>query len=150
MNAPHRLFVIFRPSGRFAGTLAALGLAGCAGNPLATAQVDPASPVAAEVARVGETPGEFPTFQKIPPFPKDQRPLGAWAPAAAKIERAGLDLERQTADNTWTLTATEAYALRAQRRLDAAPSAAESTVGMTEAYAKAQRKRATPPPPPKR
>ena len=150
MNAPHRLFVIARPSGRIVGTLAVLALAGCASNPLATAPVNPASPVAAEVARIGQTPGEFPTFEKIPAFPKDQRPLTAWAPAAAKIARMGLDVQQQTADNTWTLTASEAYAARALRQLDSAPAAAESSTAVSEAYAKAQRKRATPPPPPKR
>lgn len=150
MNAPHRLFVITRPSRRIVGTLAVLALAGCAGNPLALPPVNPASPVAAEVARIGHTPGEFPTFEKIPPIPTDQRPLSAWAPAAAKIERAGLDLQRQTADNTWTLTASEAYGSRALRKLDSAPAIAESTSATSEAYAKAQRKRATPPPPPKR
>lgn len=150
MNAPHRLFVIALPSGGLVGTLAALGLAGCASNPLATAPVNPASPVAAEVARIGQNPGQFPTFQQIPAFPKDQRPLAAWAPAAAKIERIGLDVERQTADNTWTLTATDAYAAKALRQLDSAPAAADSTTAVSEAYAKAQRKRATPPPPPKR
>jgi hypothetical protein len=151
MNAAHRLFVIARPAGRLAGVLAALGLSGClSSNPLATAPVDPRSPVAGEVAKLATADHNFPSFADIPPVPTDQRPLKAWGRSASQIAAQGVQLEQQTAANTWVLTGTESFAANARRQVDPAPESAESTTAATEAYAREMRKRATPPPPPKR
>ncbi|HEX5380588.1 MAG TPA: hypothetical protein VFW47_18570 [Phenylobacterium sp.] len=92
----------------------------------------------------------FPTFAGIPAYPKDQRPLKAWGPAARQIERAGDQLVAATAPGTWTLTGTEAFAAETLRHAGPAFAAGESTTAETEAFARDQRKRATPPPPPKR
>ncbi|HEY8004326.1 MAG TPA: hypothetical protein VIE16_08865 [Phenylobacterium sp.] len=123
-------------------------LAACVGNPFEDAKVDPRSPVAGEVAKAVRPDAAYPTFASIPPVPKDVRPHRQYGQAADTIEQARTDLEHATADNTWTLNDTEAFAARA--RADAGPDLGAPQASDTEAFAKAQRKRATPPPPPKR
>jgi hypothetical protein len=151
MNAPHRLFVITRPAAYLAGALMGLGLTACApGNILATGPVDPRSPIAGDVAALAHQNKAFPTFESIPPEPKDVRPTKAWGQSALQIEAAGHQLERETADNTWTLTGTEAFAGAALKQAGPAISSPESTTAATKAYVREMRKRATPPPPPKR
>lgn len=151
MNAPHRLFVKSRTALWAATALAGLGLVGCAaGNPLATAPIDPRSPVAPEVARLSHAKQDFPAFTDIPPMPADQRPLKAWGQAAGSIETAGVNLDRATAPGTWTLTGTDTFVAAGLRDAGGAEATVESTTPATEAFAREQRKRATPPPPPKR
>jgi hypothetical protein len=129
---------------------AAAMLAGCmGGNPFGTAQVDPGSPVAAEVASVAKAGGEFPSFRDIPPIPGDLRPLREWGREAEKLEAAAAQLERETAANTWTLTGTQAFAGRAQRDAGPALEVDNSARGATEAFARQIRERATPPPLPR-
>lgn len=126
-------------------------LTGCASyNPFATAPVDPASPVAEDVARVARSGGDFPTFADIPPVPTDQRPVTQWGQAAGKLETERATLERQTAPNTWTLDGTERFQARAKAM--AGPpivSDAASSTAATEAFARQLRERATPPPSPR-
>lgn len=129
-----------------AGVCAALG--GCVGNPFEDAKVDPRSPVAAEVAKSVRPDAAYPTFASIPPIPKDVRPHRQYGKAAAKIEQTRAELERATADDTWTLNNTETFAAGA--RSAAGPELAPGTQADTEAFAKDLRKRATPPPPTKR
>lgn len=128
-----------------------LGLTACApGNILATAPVDPRSPIAGDVAALAHQSKAFPTFASIPPEPKDVRPAKAWGQSAQQVEASGRKLERETADNTWTLTGTEAFAGAALKQAGPAIDGPESTTAATEAYVREMRKRATPPPPPKR
>lgn len=151
MNAPHRLFVITRRAAYLAGPLMGLGLSACAGgNPMALGPIDPRSPIAGDVAALAHQNKAFPTFASIPPEPKDVRAPAAWGQSAKQIEASGRKLERETADNTWTLTGTEAFAGAALKQVGPAPADAESTTAATEAYVREMRKRATPPPPPKR
>jgi hypothetical protein len=151
MNAQHRHFVITRSAAYLAGALMGLGLTACApGNLLSTGPVDPRSPLAGDVAALAHQNKTFPTFGSIPPEPKDVRARRAWGQSALQIEAAGHRLERETADNTWTLTGTEAFAGAALRQVGPAISGPESTTAATEAYVRDMRKRATPPPPPKR
>ena len=94
MNAPLRLFAkaSFKTSTRGLMLCACAGLllTGCANyNPLATAPIDPTSPVADEVARLGRADVPFPTFADIPPKPTDQRPIAQWGKEARQLrERA--------------------------------------------------------------
>ena len=123
-------------------------IAGCVGNPFADAQVDPHSPVAAEVAKVASVERAYPTFSEIPSKPKDVRPPGHYGQAARTIEQAAADLEAETAPQTWSLTATDDFAARARAAAgaEAAPTASDDT----GAFANSARARATPPPPPRR
>ena len=150
MNALLRLFSVPTVNRLLACAGGASLLAGCAGaSPFGTAPVDPSSPVAAEVTRMAKPTGPFPKFTDIPPVPGDQRPVAAWGQEARKLEAAAAKLERETADNTWTLGGTETFAARAQR--DAGPAAVsdESTRAASEAFARQIRERATPPPSPR-
>lgn len=154
MNASPRLFVMSRLEPlRTSLLLCACGaamLSGCAvSNPFATAAVDPASPIAAEVAAKARAGRAYPTFADIPPVPADVRPLPAFGRAAAELEVAGVELTRETAPGTWTLTGTEAFAGRARDIAGPEITGPDSTTAATEAFAKAQRARATPPPPPR-
>jgi hypothetical protein len=151
MNARARLFAISvqKPAARFLGGAAACALlGGCVGNPLAEAQVDPRSPVAAEVPNAIRAGPDYPTFAEIPAAPKDLRPKPLYGAQAAELDRTRAQVVRETAPDTWTLSNTEGFA--AQARQAAGPEVAPASPADTEAFANALRKRATPPPPPKR
>ncbi len=153
MNASPRLFVMSRLGTFRTGLLACVCgaglLGGCAvSNPFVTAKVDPTSPIAAQVATAARARTTYPTFADIPPVPADVRPLPAFGRAADELEVAGAQLTRDTAPSTWTLTGTEAFAGRA-RDMAGPEGEIASTTADTEAFAKAQRARATPPPPPR-
>jgi hypothetical protein len=128
-------------------TLCALTSA-CAGNPFQDTKVDPASPVAAEVAKAGRTNQAYPSFASIPAAPKDMRPARQYGREAEAVVGERTDLERKTAPETWSLNGTDDFAAKA--RVDAGQEAAPENAGQTAAFANTQRKRATPPPPPKR
>jgi hypothetical protein len=152
MEVRSSLFVNVRRRRLAAQGLASLGacalLGACVGNPFEDAKVDPRSPVTAEVASSVRPDAPYPTFAGIPPVPKDVRPHRQYGRAAAQIAQTGADLERATADDTWTLNNTETFAAEAQTA--AGPALAPPVQADTEAFARAQRKRATPPPPTKR
>jgi hypothetical protein len=153
MSDSARLFVNACRLGRASRLLAAAASAalvsGCISNPFADAKVDPASPVAAEVAKAGRMNADYPTFNEIPPTPKDLRPVRMYGQAANDLQRAADQLAQATAPGTWTLTGdTEAFAGAA--RTQAGPELPPANPADTEAYVKELRKRATPPPPPKR
>ena len=151
MNVSAHLFrnaAYKRAAPRIGGcAVAAVLLAGCAAGGFGEASVDPASPIAADVARAANADRPYPTFASIPSTPTDVRGRRAYGRAADEVEAAGIELERQTGPGAWTLEATEGFAARAQGALgrEAAPAAAEDP----EAFARRLRERATPPPPPR-
>jgi hypothetical protein len=134
---------------------AATGLTACARLPVMepgpTAGIDPRSRVAAEVARAARTPGPWPTFAGIPEIPDDVRGSAAWRAAVADQEAEGVFTSRDAAEDTWSLTATEVFEARAREEANPLglqpPTDAE--MAESEAYARALRKRATPPPSPR-
>lgn len=150
MYATARLFSIRRQLRRAASLLAGVGacalLSACMANPFRDAQVNPDSPIAADVAKVAHENTVFPTFASIPPIPKDVRPVKQYGQAAKTVEQARADLEQKTAPESWSLANTDAFAAKAQR--DAGQEAAPQPSGDTAAFATTQRKRATAPPPP--
>lgn len=146
MNAPRPLFPIFANTARgvvLAAACATLG--GCIGNPFKDAKIDPASPVAPEVAKLSRENGKQPTFASIPNVPKDIRPAPQYGREAGRLAAAGEALERATAPETWTLQGTDAFAATALKQ--AGPAIEAPVAGDSEAFARAQRERATPPPP---
>jgi hypothetical protein len=154
MNAPLRLFAnlsMKAPAPRLlACVCGAALLAGCSSfNPFATAGVDPASPVAADVERMAHADKSFPTFADIPKAPADQRPVGQWGGEADQLELAGAKLTRETAPGTWTLDGTEVFAARSRGQAGPALEGDASSTAATEAFARQIRERATPPPPPR-
>lgn len=149
MNALLRLFVNRPTPWAFACVCGAALLSGCAASPFATAQVDPASPVAAEVAKMARASTDYPSFSEIPPLPADQRPLREFGRAADQLEMASAKLDRETAPDTWTLTGTERFVNRAQALVAPGGDIDGSTRAASEAFARQIRERATPPPLPR-
>lgn len=146
MNAPRPLFpILSRAAALLAVGAACLLSAGCVGNPFAGGKVDPASPVAADVARLGRQPGKAPTFASIPNPPTNARPAAQYGRDAKRTLSAGEALVAATEPGTWTLQGTQAFAEAARR--DAGPAVEPAKPGDADAFAKAQRDRATPPPP---
>jgi len=123
-------------------------LSACAGgNPFEDAKIDPRSPIAAEVPKLVKADAPYPRFSGVPAKPTDVRPPRQYGVAVRAVDQAGAQLEQATADNTWTLQNTDTYA--ADARTAAGPELAAPQPAETEAFAAAQRKRATPPPPAK-
>ena len=119
--------------------------AGCSSVPFTDAKIDPASPVAGEVAKVTRQPGKFPTFASIPAKPTDVRPVAQYGRDARAVLAAGDAVVTATAPGTWTLSGTEAFADKG--RQDAGPQIEPPKPGDAEAFARSLRERATPPPP---
>jgi len=143
MNAPRPLFQnAVRPLLLAAGCAM---LSACIGNPFKDAKIDPASPVAPEVARMTRDDAKFPTFASIPAPPGDVRPLAQYGRSANEILAEGQALNRATAPETWTLQGTDAFAEKARR--DAGPQLEPPNPDDAEAFARELRARATPPPP---
>jgi hypothetical protein len=143
MNASRPPFSTAARSSALAG--ACLIAAGCTGVPFTDAKIDPASPVAADVAKMTRQDANFPTFAGIPPKPKDVRPVAQYGRDARGVLAAGDAVVAATAPGTWTLQGTEAFAERS--RSDAGPQIEPPKPGDAEAFARALRERATPPPP---
>lgn len=128
-----------------AAATGALMLGGCVGAAFGDAKVDPTSPVAEDVARLSRTPGAFPTFADIPKAPADIPPKANYGRSAQAVLAEAAALERATAPETWSLQGTEVFA--EQARLDAGPALDPPDPAEAEAFARALRDRATPPPP---
>lgn len=134
---------------------AASGLTACADlpkfEPGANAKVDPHSPAAAQVNEALKNPGPWPTFAGIPQIPEDVRNSAQWRAAIEDQQAEGVYTSRNGAADTWSLTATEAF--EAQAREEANPlglhAPTDAEMAESEAYARALRKRATPPPSPR-
>lgn len=145
MNASRPLFPTVPGAGTALAILAGSALlSGCVGNPFVDAKIDPASPVAADVARLTRQGGKFPTFAGIPKAPTDIRPLAQYGRDANAVLAAGAALELATAPGTWTLQGTDEFAEKARR--DAGPQIEPPKPGDAEAFARELRERATPPP----
>ena len=117
-------------------------------DPFESAKVDPKSPIAGEVAKTAALAGAYPTFNAIPDVPKDIRPMPQFGQAARQTEMAVADIERATAPDTWTLKETDRFAGGALAA--AGPDLPPVDPAASDAFAQELRKRATPPPPPKR
>ena len=143
MNASRPAFL---SAARSAALVSACGLvAGCTGVPFTDAKIDPASSVAADVAKMTRQEGKFPTFASIPAPPKNLRPVAQYGRDARTVLAEGEALVAATAPATWTLQNTEAFAERGRK--DAGPQLDPPTPGDAEAFARELRERATPPPP---
>jgi hypothetical protein len=152
MNAPARLFLNARRTRLAARLLICAGAAaltsGCIGNPLKEAKVDPASPIAPEVAKLAHSNSDYPTFSEIPVKPADLRPARLYGQQAKEIQQVRDQIIAATAPGTWTLNNTDAFA--ASVRAQVGPELPPVDPSESEAFASDLRKRATPPPPPKR
>lgn len=141
-------FLNVRPSALAAGVAGCALLSGCMANPFKDAQVDPRSPIAAEVAKTVRPNAPYPTFANFPKAPTGLRPTRQYGVEASRVEADAAKLVLATADDTWTLKDTDAFAAKALA--DAGPVLPPVEPGDTEAFARDLKARATPPPPVKR
>lgn len=135
--------------------LGAASLVACATpgarSPFVQAPINKTSPAAEQIEAVLARPGGFPTFAAIPPMPADAPDPAAIKARVEDQQAEALYTQRMTAPETWTLRDSEGFALQA--RADAAagdihpPTDAE--IAESEAFAKAMRARAKPPPRPR-
>jgi len=125
----------------------AAGATACA-NPFKTAQVDPASPIAAQVAAAAKAKGPHRKFTDIPAIPTDVPNANQVRAAVVKQQAAGDALTKAVAPNTWELKDTEAYASKARSdvRAPALEAPTDADRANTDAFAKAARGRASAPP----
>ena len=145
MNASRPLFpAAARTAKWLAAACGCAVLSGCIGNPFVDAKVDPASPVAADVARMTRQGSDYPSFSEIPALPNDVRPLALYGRAASDLKLAAERLVRETAPETWTLRDTESFADQARQRTPELPPPDPQAA---EDFARELRERATPPPP---
>jgi hypothetical protein len=98
----------------------------------------------ADAINAAEKPAPLPTFASIPPAPKDIRAFDDWRAAVAEIKGVGGRINAEAAAEPWTLAATADWA--DTQRAQAAPPPPMPTSGDTDAFVKAMRARATPPP----
>jgi hypothetical protein len=119
-------------------------------TPFSAGPVDSRSSVASEVAESAKTPGGYPHFASIPPVPKDVRPIPAWRVAVLDELAARRALEAEAVAIPFTLANTEAWAQTEHAKIPPAEAQDVSAdeARESEAYAAAQRARATPPPAP--
>ena len=145
MNALRPLFPIAPRSLRLLAAGAACALsAGCIADPVSDARIDPNSPVAAEVGRLSRANADYPSFNEMPAVSKDTRPLLAYGQAADDMKLVRAELERQTAENTWTLRNSDEFAAKLRQGV---PDIPPPTPADADAFARELRERATPPPP---
>jgi len=133
--------------------VAAAGACACASNPLAFGKIDQTSPVAADVAAAQRAPGPYPSFSRIPPVPKDVRPVSAWRASVYDTWGLKRQTEVEAAAIPFVLTEgdAEGWAAAERAKIPAAEmiAPAADASGQAEAFAAEQRARATPPPSPK-
>ena len=129
---------------------ASLALSACANmqqaRRLEELPVEVNSPAAQAILEKSRQPGRYPTFQEIPPVPRDVRPAEAWRQSVAEAKAGNTALQAEAAANPATLTDSEGWAAR-QAAAATPPPTPDQTP--TEEYARELRERATPPPRPK-
>lgn len=135
---------------RFGASLSVLAavLSACASSPFTPPPVDATSPVAAAAEAAAKEPGKIPSLASIPTVPTDIPKPGEYKAQVQAEQAAAAQLRRDTAPETFALTDTEGFAARAQRAGRVPPSEIPTVADRaeTEAFAKAARGRATPPP----
>lgn len=130
---------------RLATVAGTLSLGGCVSAAFDRAAVDPASPIADEVARLTGGEAVFPSFSGIPGAPTDVRPVAQYGQEAQQMAALGAQLIADTAPETWTLQDTDSFAGAA--KTEVGPELPPPAPGDIEAIARELRERATPPPP---
>lgn len=116
-------------------------------------QVDPNSPVAAQVRAASKADVDMPRFRDVPPLPANVRPATAFKAAVNDSSRAGDQLGAYIAANPPSLATdpaqTEAFAEGQRARIPADQRGVVPPPAGTEEFAARLREQATPPPTPK-
>ena len=116
-------------------------------------QVDPNSPVAAQVRAASKADVQMPRFRDVPPLPANVRPARAFRAAVNNSTTAGEQLSAYVAANPPTVAAdpaqTEAFAESQRARIPADQRGVVPPPAGSEEFAARLREQATPPPSPK-
>lgn len=135
---------------------AGLLLCACASLPtvdetLAVPPIDQKSPAAAAVADILNAPGDYPTFAGIPEVPTDLRPASDYKAEVEGQRQTAEALAAAVAPETWTLSETDAFAAQAMAdaKVGTVTAPTDAEMAESEAYARALRAKASPPPRPK-
>jgi len=119
-------------------------------SPFGSGPIDPASPAAADIADAQAHPGPYPAFSDVAPVPKDVRPASAWRAAVYDVWGKKKQTEAEAAAIPFVLVTgeTEGWAQTERSKIpaDEMIGPAADAADQTEAFAAAQRARATPPP----
>lgn len=133
-----------------AALAAAAALAGCAYNPFG-APIDKTSSASAAISALPRTLGPYPRWSQFPHGPQPVPPPSEVAGNVADVQAAQANLLNSAGQLQWTLSGTTAFAAQARAQINPAytsPAPADERA-RAEAYAKALREQATPPPAPK-
>ncbi len=154
MNGETRTFRLVSRMALVAG--AGWLLCACAGLPtvdekLAVPPIDQKSPAAAAVADILGAPGEYPTFAGIPETPTDLKTADQYKADVIGQEETAAALAAAVAPSTWTLSETDAFAAQAMAdaKVGTVSAPTDAEMASSEAYARALRAKASPPPRPK-
>ena len=153
MNGETRTFRTASRMALIAG--AGLLLCACASLPtvdetFAAPPIDQKSPAAAAVADVLNAPGDYPTFAGIPEVPTDLKTPEQYKADVTGQQQTAEALIAATAPSTWTLSETDAFAAQAmtEAKVGTVNAPTDAEVASSEAYARALRAKASPPPRP--
>ena len=91
----------------------------------------------------------FPSFCSIPATPRDVRTADAYKAAVLNSRRAGAALARDTSASEFSLKDTSVFQADAKRAAEAPPAITEPGELDADAFIKAARMRASPPPRPR-
>jgi hypothetical protein len=113
-----------------------------------TQGMDPDSPLAEQSTALSREAGAYPTFAAIPQVPDDLRPGEIWARDVASVTATRAQIVAQTAPSTFSLNNTEAFAAATRARVGPSGGVPDeaATRASADAFARAVRARATPPP----
>jgi len=120
----------------------------CAPTAAVPAAGAPASGLAPDIVAAAQQPHGFPGFCSIPKMPTDVRGVAEWKTAVLDVRRAGANLQRQSAADTWTLDgSTTGFAAESRSEAQAPPPM--TSPEDTDTFARQLKDRATPPPRPR-
>ncbi|HYF23717.1 MAG TPA: hypothetical protein VD929_10010 [Caulobacteraceae bacterium] len=130
--------------------VSAAALSGCVSvDPFTDTQTDPTSPVAQRVDEVAASNREYPKWSQFPAVPQNVPTLAEFSSRVEGLEAAQTDLTTSASRLEWTLANTEGWAAQARTQID--PALARpvdpNQAAETEAFARALRELAVPPPP---
>jgi hypothetical protein len=128
----------------------AAGLSGCVGGDPFNAPIDKSSPVASRVAAISAQSGPYPHWSDFPAQPMNVPTPADIAARTATAQGAQAAILDHAGGLHWTLTAANTAAFLAETRATIDPALAKpapaGSEAEIEAWAKAQRDLATPPP----
>lgn len=148
MNGFARVFSVTAPGHAVRVGFVALAAALLGAGLASAAPVPPKGPaiLAPDIVAASKQPRAIPSLSAFPEPSKDMKTAAQWRALVVETRQAGAYLTRRASQEPWTLNDTDAWARAARVEATPPPSAESPGEGDTEAFVKAMRARATPPP----